>query len=366
MNIRKRLKGAVAVGALASMVFGTQALAQSSTTVSAAVVNGQRHLAVTNSSFAGPAVASFRSHGTESPFGVLVTDVAYENTGYDVKATLTNLYLRDLAKTNDYDCTETIPSSAFSVGYQTAAGAPTGVEALVDTLLTFSDDIGNNLTELGLATILSAFTGSSVSPQVQALPKLVADADVTSTLGLMGVADGGTGAFTSPAPHPICGGTGSTQVTLQSGTSGTPSATNLTELATRIFDVAESDADGDSLLTPTEAIADELLPADATTAANRATDPDTPGGALWESTRGALVELLDTSVSLITEAELDSLTTSVVADLTASSIASSAVQVVGQSGAYSNVPQLVLNRGTTDSLSSGLYQGVMTVTVTDR
>ncbi len=373
MNFKKRLKGALAVGVLASMVFGTQAFAQSSTTVSAAVVNGQRLLAVTNTDFTGPAVASFRTHGTEAPFGVAVTDVAYDKTGYDVKATLSDLYLRDLDLTNDYDCTKNIPSNAFSVAYAASANAPADVEALVDAQLTFTDDITDDVNGIGLLAttrdaILAALgTNTTVSPKVQALSKLVADADIASILGLMAVANGDTAAFGSPATHPKCGSSSvGTSVALQGGTPGTASTTNLTELANRIFDDAESDADADAVLTPTEAIADELLPADATAPADRSTDPDTPGGALWESTYAAVVNLLGTSVSLLTQTELDALVTSVVGDLTADSIASTAVEVVGQSGVYTNVPKLVFDRSAASTLPSGLYQGVMTVTLTDR
>lgn len=364
MNLRTRLKRA-SLGALAALtVFGAGAFAQtSSPTVSVAVASGARLLSVTGGTIdgttglpTGPANLSFNgTTPTASPFGVTVTDVAHSRIGYEVDATLTNLYRLnpDAILTSDrFVCGDRIDSSAFTIGFATSSYQPQDqIKALVRSNLTFTDDVAD---DLGIASSpLTQLTVQVADWVGERSTTYVNDLGSSVTLTLMNVADGAGGTFTQRASHPCdptagLGATVATEVGLQAGT--LPSSVDLSGLASYLYDQANTTTI--DALTPAEAIAGDLL----------APSSDQPGGVLYDNTKSALQAILNTLG--LTVSDLDALTADVVADLLTT--ADPVLDLLGQTGVYANVPQLELAPGATTGKTTGLYQGTMTVTLTDK
>lgn len=368
MKFRTRLKRAT-VGALAAtVVIGAGAFADtSSVSITLGVVNGQRSLQVTgiDSSTglpAGPAVLNFGPSSTSAPFGVLVTDVAYERAGYDVTATLSNLYRLNADGTSA--CADTsVASGGFSVDF--ASASTDGVEAVTEPFLTFIDtNINEDMTGLGLDTsLLTSTLGVTVSNVAGLIQHLTTD------LTLMNVGQGTDGtAFTAAASHPDCSGGAAdpSDVVLQTGAVNTPDLSALT--ASALAAAADPTAAGDTVLTPSEAIAAGMLPTGATQPESVVGAGD--GGILWEATKDALFQLLKDAGITLLEADLNALTTEVIKDLYADSTDTVSpdlvLSLVGQTGVYANVPTLKLAPNAVGDASTGLYHGVMTVTVVDR
>lgn len=349
---QRPLTRVIALTTSAVLVAGGAAVADD-VSVTLGVVNGLRALQVTGVSaglpVGNPALA-FNGNSTSAPFGLVVSDVAYGRSGYSVSATMSNLYR--IGDNGAHDCAASVPSGAFSVSYPTAVGnVPT--KALVDSTLTFVDDaFGTKLSALGLTSSLSSLTVS-----VEGLIK-----DLTSSLELMTVAHGSTAAFgdatqkTGSDAHPVCGGAVSTVTnTLQDGTTANPSIAGLT---TTTFNAAAA-ADVATVLTPTEAINAVLLPTNATV----------PGGNLYDTTETAVVNEVNKLVLLggtaLTDAQIDTLVAGVVADLEA--VAGGLVlDYIGQTGVYTSIPSLNVATTALDGARTGLYHGVMTVTLADK
>lgn len=317
-------------------------------------VNGTRMLHLTGASLAGPATLSFNSTtALSAPFGVVVTDAAYARRGYDVEATLSNLY--PLGADGNLACTaDPVPSGAFALDPGSSVST-TDPAALVQSVLTFTDDdiVANVNDILGTGTLTGtiALTPAPVTGLLRELSETELDG-----LSLMTVTPGANVVtLTAPDAHPGCPaqapaeGAPITAVPLQGAETATP---DLSALATSALGTA---AGGDAVLTPTEAIANEHLPANAVT-------PNE--GDLWHATRQALVATLDSAVQLLLGSDgLDTLTTSVVADLEATSLV---FDLVGQTGVYASVPSLDFAPDAAGDPKTGLYHGVMTVTLTDR
>lgn len=364
MNMKTRLKRA-SIGALAVLVvFGAGAFAQtSSPTVTVAVATGARLLSVTGGTIdgttglpTGPANLSFNGTSpTASPFGVTVTDVAHSRIGYEVDATLTNLYRLDpdaVLASDRFICGDRIDSSAFTVGFATSAyQLQDQIAALVRSNLTFSDDVADNL---GVpSSSLTQLTVQVADWVGEKSTTYVDDLGNTVTLPLMDVADGAGGAFTQRASHQCdpaagLGSTVATEVGLQAGT--LPSSVDTSGLASYLYD--QANATTTEALTPIEAIAGDLL----------APNSDQPGGALYDDTRSTLQAIVNTLGLAV--GDLDALTADVVAELLATS--DPVLDLLGQTGVYANVPQLELLPGATTGKTTGLYQGTMTVTLTDK
>lgn len=372
MNMRTRLKRGTIGAMIALMVFGAGAFADSSSvTVTAGVVNGTRTLQVTGADSglaSGPASLAFGPATTDAPFGVVVSDVVYERRGYDVSATLSDLYR--VQPDGALACGETaIPSTGFSVTFDTASVAD--VNAALESFLTFTDDVVDDVNDvLGIEALTDP-----LEVTVADVPHLITDAESLATslgvsasevtsLVLMQPASGtDNDVFDAEATNPGCPGTGAADpddVVLQ--TADNPSDPNLDSLTSAIFDGADSGSD--DALTAAEAIAAGLLSPGAADTGDHTTDPIDEGGILWEATRSALDTLLTPLLSL-TEGQLDDITTSVVADLLADTTGL-AFDIVGQSGVYTNLPTLHLNPDAVGDATTGLYRGQMTVTLVDK
>ena len=339
---RTRPRRAVALAALLLGVVPVAAAADSSASapVTVVVANGSRTLQVTGvdaSLPTGPVALSFGPTQTDAPFGIVVTDVAHSRIGYNVSATMSDLYR---FATSGVDCAgDVISSDAFSVAHPLAALSSTGVEALVAPTLAFVDsNLGSNL---------GALVGQSLTVNVAGLTD-----SVSTALGLMSVANGAGGAFTDQAAHALCGGGAATPtaVVVQTGATNSP---DLSALAASIFDAA---AGAGGVLTPAEAVSAGLLETGATSA----------GGSLYEATRSALaqrVAILGLNLSLL-GTTLEALTTSVLGDLAGT--ADPVLDLVGQSGVYANLPMLSLDDAAVAGIDTGMYAGTMTVTLTDQ
>lgn len=353
MNFKKRLKGAAAVGVLSAMIIGPQAFAsshvdESTATVTVAAVSGERSLALTASNATGelalgnPTLA-FNSATASAPFGVLVTDLAYQKKGYEASATLSDLYPID--PTSGVQCAGTpIESSSFNISY-----LPATASSALDTVLKAQEAIVQPTvqfvaTEADLNTVLGPILGGlSVTGDrtVTAVGNVLTETFSAATL--MDVANGGTGSFTAQAGHPTCGNAAGTPtpVVLQDGTpASSPDLSTLSaSLITGVTGV-------------TSAIAADLF--DSTDA--------TKGGAIWNATQSMLESVL-TSLGLGTLGLTDQMVTDMVAQLEQPTITN--LDLLGQSGAYINAPSLNLTQSLT-GVDTGLYSGQLTVTLFDK
>lgn len=348
MTSRRFLRGALTLTVVGGLLGGAAMADTSSVPLTLGVVNGSRTLQVTGADGAaatGPASLSFGPNRLSSPFGVVVTDLTYDRAGYDVSATLSNLY--KLGADGTHDCAASVAATGFSVGFTDPTSRLAGVQAVAEPFLTFRDtDITEDLLGLGLVSSLS----STLSVTVESVAGLVQDSLDTTEI-LMNVTDGTAGdSFSAAAAHPSCGGGAGTpdSVVLQSGA---PASPDLSGLTGSVF----SGAAIDTVLTPTEAITGGLLP----------TGANVNGGHLWEATRSALaVVLADAGITLL-DSELDTLTDAVVADLVAAA-SDLVLSLIGQTGVYTNLPSLQLSETAVANATTGLYHGVMTVTIVDR
>src|SRR3954454_12768424 len=196
---RRPLAALIAAGVLVAPV---AAFADSSTVPVTTVVGatGTRTLAVTD-----PTGAAIGASGLPLGAGhggamlVNVTDLNYQHAGYQVSATMSNLYPWTGSA---YDFTDApIPSSAISVGYPSGLLDLLNVKSLVDPVvhLTGSITVGG----LGLPTTINQNVDGATS-SVQTLANTVTQATLASALAELPITlqTGETGAFTAAAGLP--------------------------------------------------------------------------------------------------------------------------------------------------------------------
>lgn len=362
---RRRSTRVAALTVLSLVAVGAGAVADTSQIgVGVGVVNGMRSLHVTGTDFTGSTNLAFRNGSLAAPFGVMVTDVAYSRAGYDVTATLSDLYRLDGSTDDGYDCTTRIESKDLSLDF-TGLGQLAGTAAFIEPIMDFAGSFSvQELLDLGLLDLADLTTLDLVATDELA----VSVADVQGLLDealygspLMAVSNGVNAApeFTAPAPHACAATAGATSRNLQAGETVAPTAAQLDSLTSTVF----GDAAGvDATLTVAEAtVPDGLLDPGA----------DEDGGILWDATQTAILNTLaaegislDLSDATVV-ADLDALTTSVIGGLT-STLAEFALAVVGQTGNYRNLPVLQLSETAVADVPTGLYHGVMTVTLADR
>ena len=345
MNMKTRLKRATIGAMLALLVFGVGAFAQTpvdegSAPVTVAALSGERALTLTGVDTGGvvgggSVSLAFNENSLSAPFGVVVTDATYSRVGYQVDATLSDMYRVTPADGDDgFECAGTpIASSQFSVDFagfsSLASSLQQDVEAVLKPTLTFV------ATAAELDTILTGILDVTSDGTVQVVGNTVTE--TLNGLSFMDVDDGvnASNNFATADAHPVCGGGGTpTPLVLQTGATQDPSL--------------DSVADGllSAGATVSEAITAGLLPPGADTG---------PDGSVWLAAESLLIDLI--GPLLVTDALVDDL----VADLNLQGIG---LDVLGQSGAYANVPRLNLADGATD-VATGLYHGVLTVTLTD-
>lgn len=360
MKIPQRPLARVIALTTAVVVVGGAAAVADTVPVTHSVVNGFRSLAVTGSNGTapvGPPSLTFNSTTASAPFGIVVSDLMYERKGYSVNAVLSNLYKLDADGIN---CNAAIPSTAFGVTFDPV---PTqgAVKAVLDTTLTFVEEsIKEELLAADpmLSSVLSAITGDLpvTVPGVKGVVQEVVPSFATPLISVGN--DGLGGSFTAQSEHPGCVGSGAaspTSVGLQTGAKNDPTALELTALHADIFDGANTSTT--EALTVAEAMAAGLLP----------TGADSTGGTLFEATKTAVKAVIDaesTLVGLVSDAELLATTDAVVDGLLATS-GQLVLDLIGQTGVYTNLPKLNLDTAKAGDPTTGAYHGVMTVTLVD-
>jgi hypothetical protein len=324
-----RPRAVASLAAAAVVIVPIAALADSSTVpVTTVVATGTRTLNVTD-----PTGAAIGANGLPLGAGhggallVNVTDVNYQHAGYQVSATMTNLYPWT-GSAYDFNGTP-IPSNAISVGYPSNLLDLVNVKSLVDPVvkLTGSITVGG----LGLPTSINQTVDGTTS-SVQTLANTVTQSTLASALAELPVTlgTGETGSFTAaaglpgePTAHP-----NPTSKVLMSGTAQDPATTAL-------VNALESTYGGK---TAAQLVAAGLLDQNAVIS--------------------AVAQQLGITPDLLSAADITTIMSSLTGDIT--SIVGS---VLGQSGSYNTLPTLSIN--VPSSASSGVYRGQLVVTLMD-
>ena len=352
MKKRKALVG-VALMALALVgLAGPGASAQStSTDVVMAALAGTRTLVVTTVSGASLDGGTLDLGDAGSgAFGVAVADVTYDHVGYDVTATMSNLYRFD----GTFECGKRIDSGDMAVDFpvdSTVDGLGAVVSGLVDLDGTVNGALASALDPLGIVQLALTPLGLSITGQDIAIPDLPVQVSDTVDGLLDGLDDllpvkvqkGTAGNFTAPAAHGTCAeGAGTpTQIGIMAG-----DASSTGDLFTSIVADLQSQVDaltGSALISG--GVIDSAL-AEAGAAAAIAGLQDT-----LETLAGIPLPPLGTSGGAV-QAVLDLVTGTL-----------DATNLLGQTGAYLTIP--TLNGDTGNAPQTGSYRGTMTVTLVD-
>ena len=327
-----RLRLAAAGGAIALLAGAGSAFAQSSTiTVGATVINGTRTLNVKD--VTGATVSSIAlGAGHGGALLVNVSDVNYAHSGYQVTATMSNLY----PYSGGYQFNAPpIPSSAVSLSFAGNAFDVTGLSTLVtplihlaSTSLPFSVGTPLNTTITGTTKTIATIgtqTQTSLSSMLDQLP--------------VRVSTGSGGAFTNPAA-----------ATGQSGTFN-PTAVDV------------MDGTKQSL----QALVDDLV---AALNGTNTTAQDFVSAGLLD--QNAVIAAGLSALGLTSDQLTPTLTSQLLAvpasvtDLQAlvDPVTSTADKILGQTGSYNTVPTLSLTLP--NQQPAGNYQGELTLTLMDK
>lgn len=210
----RKIKGGAAVLAFAALLM-TPAGAQEQTDVLLAAVAGSRTLKVTTpagANLSGGELNLGTAH--QGAFVTTVTDLNYDHVGYQVSATLSNLYLFD----GSFDCGKRVDSGDLSVAFPVDAqlqdlGAL--IEGLVDLDGTVSSTLASLLDPTGaIGTVLSTagldpLAGRALSaagPVATQLEDTVAGVlDGADAALPVKISNGSAGPFSAASSHPACG-----------------------------------------------------------------------------------------------------------------------------------------------------------------
>jgi hypothetical protein len=333
MSRRRVTVGAVALVALGGATLG--AAADTSTVpVVTAVVNGTRTLSVTDA--AGTAIGSGGlplGAGHSGAFLVNVTDANYSHAGYQVSATMTNLYPY---AGGSYDFGSTpIASNLISVGYPGGLAGLVDVESLVTPVVELTGTL--NLSGLPVGSTAVSESVDGVTQSVQTLSDAVTQDTLASLLDLLPVSleSGDTGTFDNPADlpsEPSAPHANPTSKVLMNGDAQSPTA-----LIDALVDAINNDLGG--------ATAQELVDA---------------GLLDQNSVLSAAGDALGIVPSLLTAGQVTTIMTTLTGTVTGIT-----GDVLGQTGSYSTMPALTIGAlpGTTET---GLYRGQLVVTLMDK
>lgn len=325
--MRMRVLAATGLASLAAGVGSAYASQSSTITVGATVINGTRTLNVKD--VTGAAISSLTlGAGHGGALLVNVTDVNYAHVGYQVTATMSNLYPYGTG----YDFNGTpIPSSAISMSFPGSLYDVANLSTLVTPLVHLTDSTG-----LFAAANLDATVTGITSP-VQTLATTVTQA-TTSLLDQLPVrvTAGTGGAFTNPAAVTGQSGTFSpTPVDVMDGASQSLNAL-LTDLLTKL---------NAGVLTAQDLVTAGLLDQNSVVAAAATTLGLTP--------------------DQLTAAQIASIMSSVSASVSdLQPLTSLGDKILGQSGSYNTVPKLSLTLPAQQP--AGTYQGELTLTLMDK
>ncbi len=356
MTRRKWLGAAAAVLVVAAVGVGPAA-GQTSTDVSLAALAGSRTLIVTTPTGAnldGGELDLGTSH--TGGFVTSVADINYDHVGYQVSATLSNLYLFD----GSFDCAKKVNSGDLGVSFPIDAQVH-DIGAIVNGLLDLEGTVNGALATLldptgAINTVLTTagldpLTGRPLSPGADDLVAQLDDTlngvfDGADSLLPVNLSNGPPGSFAGAAAHPDCGGGAGTPTSrlLMSG-----EASGLGGFVQGLIDDLEALVDGIS--------ADDLV-------SNGVVD-----AAAAEAAAAAAVQQLEDDIN----AELAGLSlppialpqTSAVIDLVLERLIGvlDVANLLGQTGLGVSLPNL---DATPDSAPvSGVYKGRMVVTLVD-
>lgn len=341
------------VAVLALSVSGL-ALAQSTdTTVTTTVGSGTRQLSVTD--LAGQPLSQLAlESGDPAPFRVNVSDSEVDLQGFQVDATLNNLYRVETDTTYDY--ATSIPSSAVDLDYALSPLDAIGgaVDVSPDYLLSGTDitcsDVASLLGLLDTLTdplclLLNDLTGGSLS-----FSDVPLDGSMIQDVGLESVDPAdlpivpSAGTDTGPFTEPDCvNGIGAGDTCTTSGTAhtvldGTPVTGALTGTLDTLLDGALNTGNivgtaGDELTTVTAVVAALQNSADSTVRDF--------GSRLTEYTDSEQITLIN---GLLTAAQVDL----------------DALNLSGITGIYNSFPRLTVD---SSSVPEGDYEGTLTVTL---
>ena len=319
------------LAAAAAVLVPMAAMADSSTVpVTTVVATGTRTLNVTD-----PTGAAIGANGLPLGAGhggallVNVTDVNYQHAGYQVSATMTNLYPW-AGSAYDFNGTP-IPSSAISVGYPSDLLDLVDVKSLVDPVIKLTGSVSVGPVGLGLPTSINQTVDGATS-SVQTLANTVTKSTLASALASLPVTlgTGETGSFASaaglpgePTAHP-----NPTSKVLMSGSAQDPASAALVS--------ALETAYGGK--TAAQLVAAGLLDQNAVIS--------------------AVAQQLGITPDLLSAADISSIMSTLTGDVTA--IVGS---VLGQSGSYNTLPTLSID--VPSSASAGVYRGQLVVTLMD-
>ena len=330
MSIRPSRRAVTALAAAAVVALPLAAFADTSTVPVTTVVGtlGTRTLAVTD-----PTGAAIGSGGLALGAGhggallVNVTDVNYQHAGYQVSATMSDLYPWTGTA---YDFSGTpIPSSAISLDYPSGLLDLVNVKSLVAPVvqLTGSITVGG----LGVPTAINQ-TVDGATQSVQTLANTVTQSTLAAALAQLPVTlqTGETGAFTSPAglPGEPTAHPSPTSKVLMSGAAQAP----LTSALVSALNTAYSGK------TAAQLVAAGLLDQNAVIS--------------------AVAQQLGITPDLLSAGDI----TTIMSTLTGA-ISGISGSVIGQSGAYNTLPRLNIN--VPPAASAGIYRGQLVVTLMD-
>lgn len=328
ITVRSRaVIAAATLTVLGAASIGAWADTSSTVPVTTSVLAGTRTLNVTD-----PAGTNIGTSGLPLGVGhggsflVNVLDTNYQHAGYQVSATMTNLY-RLASGSPDFNGTP-IPSSAVSVGYPSNLLDLLDVQSLVTPVVQLTGAL--NLPLLSAVNVSQTVNGLTQS--VQSLTDPVTKATLSSVLNQLPVTlnTGEVGAFTSPASYPGDGTSNAspTSKVLMSGTAQQP-------LTSALVAAINSTLGG---LTAQQLITAGLL------------DQNT--------VLQAAATALGVPTNLLTSTDITTILTTLTGTVTGLT-----GNLLGQSGSYTTMPALSIN--VPSGVTTGTYQGQMVVTLMD-
>jgi len=328
MNRSSRLRLLAATGVVSLVAGVGSAYAQSSTiTVGATVINGTRTLNVKD--VTGAAISSLTlGAGHGGALLVNVSDLNYTHVGYQVTATMSNLY----PYSSGYQFNQApIPSSAVSMSFPNAMFDVANLSTLVTPLVHLTDSTG-----LFTATPLdSTVSGTTTSVQTIATVTQKSLSGVLDELPIR-VSTGSGGPFSNPAA-----------VTGQSGTFN-PTAVDVLDGASQSLTALITD------------LVNKL-----NTGVVTAQDLIDVGLLDQNSVIAAAASALGVTPDQLSAAQITSILGSVAAQVTdLQPLAGLTDKVLGQTGSYNTLPQLSLTLPAQQP--AGTYQGELTFTLMDK
>ena len=355
--MRRTAKLAILGASVAAVAAAAIAPAMASVNVQLSTSSGTRTLNLYQPDGTTPLTSSDLSTGA-SNFIAQVTDSSYSNKGFNVQATMSNLYKWSSSNpaNNGYTCSSVVPSSAITLSSPTSLLTLGGVSANLTPVFQISGTLTSAVVPLlGLSTVnfdalspASTVSGALPAGQNPLTQSQLTGSNVTNLIGstLNGVVSklpvnpannplGGN--FASPDVHPTCDTTASGATPVQ------------------VMDWAAD---------PLGVLADVKSLITGVTGANPNLTTLINDGYLTSADVSTALQNVPSLVSLVGVPGITSNLGAIENTLTATiSNVTTAANSLVQSGSYTSSPTLSVN---TSGIPAGTYKGVMTVTLIDQ